>query len=130
MSLAVARLGARGPSNRQTGGLPHVSPPEQLQHLSDGEGYEAGDAFDLKYEEWERRDWMVWLPENLVFPFKATRQEDMDDADFQQDTSTRLFQVGHTLGVLGLEGEDEKMGVIVKAKEKGQIGHLPLADLG
>jgi hypothetical protein len=101
----------------------------QNEPLWDGDGEDAGDAFDLKCEEWERRDWMVWLPENLVFPFKATRQEDMDDADFQQGASTRLFQVGHTLEVLGLDGEDEKMGVIVKAKEKGQIGHLPLADL-
>ena len=50
-------------------------------HLWDGEGEDAEDAFDLKYEEWEQRDWMTWLAENLVFPFKVTRQEDMDDVD-------------------------------------------------
>lgn len=50
-------------------------------HLWDGEGEYAEDAFDLKYEEWEQRDWMTWLAENLVFPFKVTRQEDMDDVD-------------------------------------------------
>ena len=31
--------------------------------------------------------------------------------------------------IVGLDGEDEMMGMIVEAKEKGQIGHLPLADL-
>ena len=39
------------------------------------------------------------------------------------------FQVGHTMEIVGLDGEDEMMGIIVEAKEKGQIGHLPLADL-
>ena len=97
--------------------------------LWDGSGDEAGGAFDLKYEEWEQREWMTWLAENLVFPFQATREEDMDDADLQQGAATRLFQVGHNLEVLGLEVEDETKGVIVKAKAKGQIGQLPLADL-
>ena len=97
--------------------------------LWDGSGDEAGGAFDLKYEEWEQREWMTWLAENLVFPFQATREEDMDDADLKQGAATRLFQVGHNLEVLGLEVEDETKGVIVKAKAKGQIGQLPLADL-
>ena len=39
------------------------------------------------------------------------------------------FQVGHTMEIVGLDGEDEMMGIIVEAKEKGRIGHLPLADL-
>ena len=73
--------------------------------------------------------WMTWLAENWVVPFPATREEDMDDADLKQGAATRLFQVGHNLEVLGLEEEDETMGVIVKAKAKGQIGQLPLADL-
>ena len=101
----------------------------QSEHLWDGDGDDAGDAFDLKYEEWEQRDWVTWLAKNLVFPFKARREEDMDDADFRQGASTRLFRVGRTLEVLSLEGEDEMMGVMVKAQEKGQVGHLPLADL-
>jgi hypothetical protein len=42
---------------------------------------EAGDAFDLKCEEWEERDWMTWLAEYLVCPFKATREEDMEGMD-------------------------------------------------
>ena len=39
------------------------------------------------------------------------------------------FQVGHTMEIVGLDGEDEMIGIIVEAEEKGQIGHLPLADL-
>lgn len=101
----------------------------QKEHLWDGEGEEAEDAFDLKYEEWEQRDWMTWLAKNLVFPFKVTRQEDMDDVDFGEDPPGNLFQVGHTMGIVGLDGEDEMMGIIVEAKEKGQIGHLPVTDL-
>jgi hypothetical protein len=31
--------------------------------------------------------------------------------------------------IVGLDGEDEMMGIIVKAKEKGQIGQVPLCDL-
>ncbi len=99
------------------------------EHLWDGEGNEAGEAFDLKYEEWEQRDWMTWLAENLVFPFKATREENMDDAELQEGAAGDLFEVGHAMQVLGLEDEDEMKGIIVEAKEKGQIGHLPLADL-
>jgi hypothetical protein len=101
----------------------------QNEHLWDGDGDDAGDAFDVKYEEWEQRDWMTWLAANLVFPFKVSREEDMDDADSQQGTPGSLFQVGHTMEIVGLDGEDELMGIVVEAKEKGQIGHLPLADL-
>ena len=31
--------------------------------------------------------------------------------------------------IVGLDGEDEMIGIIVEVTEKGQIGHLPLADL-
>ena len=101
----------------------------QNEHLWDGDGDDAGDAFDLKYAEWEQRDWMSWLAENLVFPFKVTREEDMDGADCEQGPPGNLFQVGHTMEIVGLDGEDELMGIIVEAKEKGKIDHLPLADL-
>ena len=101
----------------------------QNEPLWDGSGEEASDAFDLKCEEWELRDWMTWLAESLVLPFKATRVEDMNDAGFQQGTATSLFQVGQDMEVLGLEEEDVKMGVMVTAKAKGQIGCIPLADL-
>ena len=101
----------------------------QKEYLWDGEGEEAGDAFDRKYEECEQRNWMTWLAENLVFPFKVIRQEDMDDTDFHKAPAGSSFQVGHTMEIVGLDGKDEMMGIIVEAKEKWQIGHLPLADL-
>src|ERR1035441_4987591 len=53
----------------------------------------------------------------------------MDDVDSHQGPPGSPFQVGHTMEIVGLDGEDEMMGIIVEAKEKGQIGHLPLADL-
>ena len=37
-------------------------------HLWGGEGEYAEDAFDLKYEEWEQRDWLTWLAEK---PYSA-----------------------------------------------------------
>ena len=97
--------------------------------LWDGDGEESEDAFDLKYDEWEQRDWMPWLADNLVFPFKVVRQEDMDDFDSHQGPAGSPFQVGHTMEIVGFDEEDEMMGILVETKEKGQIGHLPLADL-
>ena len=52
------------------------------EHLWDGEGDKASEAFEEKMEEWEERDWMTWLKENLAFPFKVIREEDDDDAYF------------------------------------------------
>ena len=101
----------------------------QNEPLWDGDGDDAADAFDLKCQEWDQRNWMTWLTESLVFPFKATREEDMDDTDPYPGAGTQLFPVGQSLEVLGLEEEDEMLGVIVKAKAKGQMGYLPLADL-
>lgn len=30
-----------------------------------------------KYREWEERDWMRWLLDNLTFPFKARRFDNL-----------------------------------------------------
>jgi hypothetical protein len=104
-------------------------------HLWDLEESEEGnlpgsdDAFDQKHEEWRERHWMDWLSTNLVFPFKATREEDEDDAYFQKGAAKCLFRLGHTMEILSVEGEDEMRGIIVMANEKGQIGQVPLCDL-
>jgi hypothetical protein len=87
------------------------------------------DAYDRKHKEWERRDWMPWLSKNLTFPFTVTREEDVD-ADFFEGRDTKTpFGLGHTMEILGLDFEDDSYGVIVKAREKGRIGRLPLCDL-
>ncbi len=101
------------------------------EHLWDGEGDEASEAFEEKMEEWEERDWMTWLKENLAFPFKVIREEDDDDAYFLEGADKAPFRLGHTMELLGLEEdeEDEMRGIFVKAKEKGQIGYVPLCDL-
>jgi hypothetical protein len=101
----------------------------QDEYLWDGSGNTTGEAFDRKCEEWQQRDWMIWLAENLVFPFKVTREEDEDDAYFQKGAAKAPFRLGHSMEISGLECEDEMMGVIVTAREEGQIGHVPLCDL-
>ena len=63
-------------------------------HLWDSSRPGSDEAFDRKYEEWEKRHWMTWLAENLVFPFKATREEDEDDAYFQEGAARALFRLG------------------------------------
>jgi hypothetical protein len=100
-----------------------------LEESEEGNLPGSDDAFDQKLEEWRKRNWMDWLSVNLVFPFKATREEDEDDAYFQEGAAKSLFRLGHTMEILSVEGEDEMTGIIVKAKEKGQNGQVPLCDL-
>jgi len=40
------------------------------------------DAFAKVYQEWETRNWPVWLKEHLPFPLTVERIEDDDDAYF------------------------------------------------
>src|SRR5437667_12559108 len=98
-------------------------------HLWDSNRQGSDEAFDQKYEEWQARDWMTWLAVNLVFPFKATREEDEDDAYFQEGAARALFRLGHAMEILRLKEEDETVGIIVEAKEKGKTGFVPLCDL-
>ncbi len=98
-------------------------------HLWDSSRPGSDEAFDRKYEEWDKRDWLTWLGENLVFPFKATREEDEDDAYFREGAARALFRLGHTMEIMGLDEEDELRGIIVNARENGQVGEVPLCDL-
>jgi hypothetical protein len=100
-----------------------------LKQSEEGNLPGSDDAFDQKYAEWQARNWVSWLSANLGCPFKATRVEDDDDAYFQTGAAKCLFRLGHTMEILSVEGEDEMTGVIVQAKEKGQIGQVPLCDL-
>jgi hypothetical protein len=95
------------------------------------EGYlpECDDAFEQKFDEWAARDWPDWLAKNLTFPFTVTREEDEDDAYFASDAAKAPFRLGHKMEVLELAEEDPDRGMLVKAREKGQIGYVPLCDL-
>jgi hypothetical protein len=86
-------------------------------------------AYDEKYQEWVKRDWMIWLKENLAFPFVAKRTDDEDDAYFADVAKRELFRLGHTMHVIGLEGQYGRNGVMVKVREGRRIGHVPLFDL-
>ena len=85
-------------------------------------------AFEKKFEEWDNRDWMAWLSENLTFPFTVIREEDEDDAYFT-DACEDLFRLGHKMQVVGIDGDDVDDGITVEVKEKGETGYAPLCDL-
>ncbi len=86
-------------------------------------------TLDQKYQEWEKRDWMKWLKDNLTFPFYVKRVDDEDDAYFTNIAKYELFRLGHKMDVLAIEDEIPRYGIIVKVREKGQIGSVPLNDL-
>lgn len=87
------------------------------------------EAWDKKYQEWMKRDWMKWLRDNLSFPVAVKRVDDEDDAYFTDVAKYELFRLGHKMEVLSLETEIPRYGIIVKVREKGQIGSVPLNDL-
>lgn len=87
------------------------------------------ELFDKKYEEWERRDWMRWLEQNLSFPFEVERMEDDDDALFTNVADYEPFRLGHKMTVRALESEDLGYGIIVKVEERGSAGYVPLCDV-
>jgi len=90
---------------------------------------EDNGAFEKKFEEWDKRDWMAWLSENLTFPFTVTREEDEDDAYFLPGAADKPFRLGHKMMVVGLEEDDVNEGVMVKVAERRQTGYVPLCDV-
>ena len=86
-------------------------------------------AFEKKFGEWDKRDWMAWLSKNLTFPFTVTREEDEDDAYFLPGAAEAPFRLGHKMVVVGLDGDDVNEGVTVKVTEKRRAGYVPLCDV-
>ena len=86
-------------------------------------------AWQKKYSEWKKRDWLEWLNTNLLFPFTAQRYVDEDSWDIPDTVSDDLFKLGHLLKVLSLENEIDMYGIIVKVREKRETAILPLCDL-
>ena len=96
-------------------------------------GYDK-DAYDRKSEEWEERDWIEWLQENLTFPFKAERMEDDVDMFAPKNLQGRNpFKVGchvTVTGITDLDCDPDFEGVIINVVgEKGKKGAFPLQDL-
>ncbi len=85
-----------------------------------------GDAFERKCEEWERRDWMNWLSERLVFPFEVERKEDMEENFFAPKTGP--FSVGQRMQATGIE-EHWKYEIALKVASGKKNGVVPLADV-
>jgi len=86
-------------------------------------------AFHDKYCQWEKRQWLAWLKENLSFPFDVKRMEDEDDAYFTDIARHEPFRLGRTFSVLGMSSEDDLRGIFVKVKEGRKTGHVPLCDV-
>lgn len=86
----------------------------------------ADDAFDRKYEEWERRDWIKWLNEQLTFPFQVKRFEDMTENPFNPGTGP--FSVGQLMQATALEKHTE-YEVALKVANGKRKGLVPLADV-
>ena len=73
---------------------------------------ECEDAFEKKLEEWETRNWMDWLGQQLIFPFLVTREEDEHDAYFSAGAAKSPFRLGHKMEVLALvEGAPPMRGL-------------------
>ena len=85
------------------------------------------ELYDEKYSEWEDRDWESWLNKKLTFPFEVKREE--DEEGYSGKKSKALFGVGHTMEVLSIEEDDDKYGIIVKVREMGKTGYVPLCDV-
>ena len=66
----------------------------------------------------------------LVFPFKAKRMEDDDDAYFTDIAKHQPFRLGQAMDVVGLCLEkDGRYGILVEVQQGKKKGHVPLADL-
>ena len=107
------------------------STDDHLWDVSDDDDYspERDEAFEKKLEEWQARNWMEWLGQQLSFPFTVTREDDEDDAYFSEPASKSPFRLGHKMEALALEEEDVDIGVILAVREKGHAGRVPLADV-
>jgi hypothetical protein len=100
-----------------------------LHEGDDGHLPESDEAFDRKFEAWQARDWPDWLAKHLTFPFTVTREEDEDDTYFVLGAAKASFRLGHEMDVLELDEDDVDRGMLVKVREKGKIGYVPLCDV-
>jgi hypothetical protein len=87
-------------------------------------------AYDRKFKNWKRRNWIAWLSKNLSFPVPAKRTEDDDDAYFTDIADREPFRLGHIMEVIGISSEVEpRNGIMVRVKEGRRKGWVALADL-
>lgn len=103
--------------------------PWNLSESDEGHLPECAEAYERKFEEWQARNWPDWLAKHLTFPFTVTREEDEDDAYFSPGAAKARFRLGHKMDVLELAEANVDLGVMVRVREKGKVGSVPLADM-
>lgn len=92
-----------------------------LSEREDGYLPECDELFEQKFAE--------WLAKHLTFPSTVTREEDEGDAYFAPGASKAPFRLGHQMDVLALAEQAVDRGVLVRVKEKGKTGDVPLCDV-
>ena len=90
---------------------------------------ESAEAFNRKFEEWQARNWSDWLAMNLTFPFTVARKEDEGDAYFVPGAAEATFRLGHKMEVFALEKAAVAWRVMIRVRENGQVGCVPLDDV-
>ena len=85
--------------------------------------------WNLKYAEWEKREWRSWLQEHLSFPFEVKRVEDSDEAYFTDIADKEPFRLDHVMKALSLADDEPDWGITMKVSEGREIGYVPIVDL-
>lgn len=81
-------------------------------------------------KEWDNRDWVQWLSDNLEFPFEVERSDDGDEyVLYGKSTEGVPFSLGHVFKVISIDDLDEHYGLILKCREGRKTGYVPLLDL-
>lgn len=87
------------------------------------------ELWDEMHKKWKKRNWSHWLKQNLSFPFKVERVEDMDVNPFAPVDENNPFREGETMNVIGFHFEDEMRGIIAIVKKGNKKGYVPLSDV-
>lgn len=79
-----------------------------------------GKAWDEKFEEWAKRDWLAWLSTYLSFPFTAVVSENEDKFNLKKNDTWDILGIDEKIG------EDDLYGVLVNCRRGRVKSVLPL----
>lgn len=88
------------------------------------------DPYILKCEEWQERDWIPWLREQLSFPFEVERIKDDGDAFFARLRRHEPARIGNKMKATDILDEEMAFhGIIVKVLVGRCTRHISLCDV-